>query len=127
MTVHNKIIAVVEPGKTAWKMIVDNFGQEILLEDGNIDRKKLGQIIFQDESKRRVLNRCTHPSIQKAMIWQVMKHFLQGTPAVHNAMKVLLLLLTTCTGKSFIVLVSPLLYESGRYLSLLKRIIVVNW
>ena len=60
-------------------MIVDNFGQEILLEDGHIDRKKLGQIIFQDESKRRVLNRCTHPSIQRAMIWQVVKHFLQGT------------------------------------------------
>lgn len=30
-------------------------------------------------------------------------------------------------GESFVVLVSPLLFESGRYLSTLKKTIVVNW
>ena len=69
---------VVEPGKPAWKKIVDNFGLEILLQDGHLDRQKLGQIIFQDEAKRKILNRCTHPFIQRAMIWQVAKHFLMG-------------------------------------------------
>ena len=108
-------------------MIVDNFGQEILLEDGHIDRKKLGQIVFQDEGKRRVLNRCTHPFIQRAMIWQVLKYFLQGS--LPFSISTMIRALTSCmhAGKSFIVLVSPLLFESGRYLSVLKRIIVVNW
>ena len=72
------LYAVVEPGKPAWKMIVDHFGRDILLEDGRIDRPKLGQIIFQDEAKRKVLNGCTHPYIQRAMLWQVVKHFLRG-------------------------------------------------
>lgn len=69
---------VVEPGRAAWKMIVNNFGYDILLEDGHIDRKKLGQIVFQDEARRQILNRCTHPYIQRAMLWQVVKHFLRG-------------------------------------------------
>ena len=69
---------VVEPGRAAWKMIVKNFGHDILLEDGHIDRQKLGQIVFQDEAKRKILNSCTHPYIQRAMLWQVVKHFLRG-------------------------------------------------
>lgn len=71
---------VVEPGRSAWKLIVKNFGYDILLEDGHIDRQKLGQIVFQDEAKRKILNRCTHPYIQRAMLWQVVKHFLRGIP-----------------------------------------------
>lgn len=73
-------LIVVEPGRSAWKMIVKNFGHDILLEDGHIDRQKLGQIVFQDEAKRKILNRCTHPYIQRAMLWQVVKHFLRGRP-----------------------------------------------
>ena len=69
---------VVEPGRAAWKMIVKNFGYDILLEDGHIDRQKLRQIVFQDEEKRRILNHCTHPYILRAMLWQVVKHFLRG-------------------------------------------------
>ena len=59
-------------------MIVKNFGHDVLLEDGHIDRQKLGQIVFQDEAKRKILNRCTHPYIQRAMLWEIVKHFLRG-------------------------------------------------
>lgn len=54
---------VLEPGKKAWKQIVDYFGKEILLSDQTIDRKKLGKIIFNDVEKREKLNKITHPII----------------------------------------------------------------
>ncbi|OEG00097.1 dephospho-CoA kinase [Vulcanibacillus modesticaldus] len=54
---------VVEVGREAWKKIVDYFGEEILLPDKSINRKKLGNIIFQDENKRKKLNEITHPII----------------------------------------------------------------
>ncbi|MCP4402999.1 MAG: dephospho-CoA kinase [bacterium] len=54
---------VVEPGKPAWKEIVDYFGEEILLEDGTLDRKKLGAVIFKQVGKRHVLNQIVHPRV----------------------------------------------------------------
>ncbi len=56
---------VVKPGARAWEEIVKSFGRDILLSDGNIDRKKLGAIIFNDISKRRQLEDITHPVILK--------------------------------------------------------------
>ena len=35
-------IIVVEPERAAWKMIVKNFGHDILLENGHVDRQKFG-------------------------------------------------------------------------------------
>ncbi len=54
---------VVEPGKPAWKKIVETFGEQVLNPDKTVDRKKLGEIIFNDEAKRRTLNEITHPGI----------------------------------------------------------------
>ena len=85
------VCVVVEPGRSAWKMIVKNFGRDILLEDGHIDRQKLGQIVFQDEAKRKILNRCTHPYIQRAMLWKVVKHFLRGVSSCVNKINVIIL------------------------------------
>ena len=56
---------VVMPGKPAWKEIVRAFGEEILFEDRSLDRKKLGGIVFQDASKRVVLEEATHPRIYR--------------------------------------------------------------
>lgn len=39
---------VVQPGKPAWKEIVKQFGREILMENGEIDRAKLRSIVFSD-------------------------------------------------------------------------------
>lgn len=54
---------VVEPGKEAWAQIVEYFGDEILLPTKELDRKKLGNIIFNDQQKREILNNITHPII----------------------------------------------------------------
>lgn len=54
---------VVEPEKKAWKEITQFFGEEILQENKEIDRKKLGSLIFNDKEKRKKLNDITHPII----------------------------------------------------------------
>lgn len=47
------------PGKVYFKEIVKVFGEDILLEDGEIDKSKLASIIFEDEDKRKILNSLT--------------------------------------------------------------------
>ncbi len=54
---------IVEPGKPAWKDIVSCFGEYVLKEDRQIDRKRLSEIVFRDPEKRRQLERFTHPRI----------------------------------------------------------------
>jgi dephospho-CoA kinase len=56
---------VVEPGTKGYKKILDNFGARILNEDGTINRKLLGAEIFSKEGSRLVLEKITHPLIQK--------------------------------------------------------------
>ena len=54
---------IIEKGRPAYKEIVDYFGNEILDEDGNIFRRKLGNIVFTDKDKLAFLNSCTHKYI----------------------------------------------------------------
>ncbi|KAK0194453.1 CoaE-domain-containing protein [Armillaria mellea] len=69
---------VVEPGTTGLKQIVKYFGEEVLSADGSLDRKKLGSVIFNDESKRKRLNAILHPAIRRMMVWEVVKHWFCG-------------------------------------------------
>ena len=48
---------VVRKGTGGWKKVVAAFGNDILLENGEIDRARLGQIVFSDSTKRQLLNR----------------------------------------------------------------------
>ncbi|MGG4265601.1 dephospho-CoA kinase [Peribacillus simplex] len=59
--------AVVEPGEEAYHQVVEAFGEDILLPDGNIDRVKLGSIIFHDQEKRLLLNGIVHPAVRNWM------------------------------------------------------------
>ncbi|MEK4013025.1 dephospho-CoA kinase [Peribacillus sp. FSL M8-0224] len=59
--------AVVEPGEEAYHQVVEAFGEDILLTDGNIDRVKLGSIIFNDQEKRLLLNGIVHPAVRNWM------------------------------------------------------------
>ena len=56
---------VVERGDRRSCEIVKTFGKEILLEDGSLNRKKLGEIIFKDEDKREMLNQILHQEIHQ--------------------------------------------------------------
>ncbi len=47
-----------------YKDIIDSFGKDILDETDNIDRKKLGEIVFKDKDKLKILNGIVHPKIK---------------------------------------------------------------
>jgi len=57
---------VTAPGGRAYPGIVFEFGSGILLPDGRIDRKKLGEIVFADPARRKRLEDITHPVILEA-------------------------------------------------------------
>jgi len=59
---------VVEPGKTAWKEIVAYFGEQVLLEDRTLDRKKLSEVVFRDMEKRKKLEGFIHPRVFEEFI-----------------------------------------------------------
>jgi dephospho-CoA kinase len=56
---------VQQPGKPAYEEIVDFFGQQVLQPDGELDRKKISEIVFQDSEKLRRLEEMTHPRIHE--------------------------------------------------------------
>ena len=62
---------VVAPGTPALAEIADNFGAEYLLPDGQLDRPALRQLVFADESKRKLLETITHPKIRKELATQL--------------------------------------------------------
>ncbi len=54
---------VVAPGTPGLSQIIKEFGEDILLPDGSLDRKKLGAIVFNDPDKRQLLNSIVHPLV----------------------------------------------------------------
>jgi dephospho-CoA kinase len=97
---------VVLPGTSGYNQVVAYFGREILASDGTLDRPKLGEIVFNDETKRRKLNSIIHPAVRKAMTWEVIKCWLRG--------------------EKLCVVDVPLLIEAGLW-KFVGKIIVVYW
>ncbi|EAE8345517.1 dephospho-CoA kinase [Listeria monocytogenes] len=95
---------VVEPGTEGLKEIVAYFGEEILLEDGTLNRAKLGEIIFKDKEKREKLNEITHPRVKDYML-EARERFFEA-------------------GEELVFFDIPLLFESHLE-SLVDQIIVV--
>lgn len=54
---------IVEPGTTALREIGEAFGPEVIGADGRLDRRRLAEIVFADDSALRRLNDITHPRI----------------------------------------------------------------
>ncbi|TKD56741.1 dephospho-CoA kinase [Bacillus sp. S2(2019)] len=94
----------VSKGSAALHQIVQTFGEEVLLPNGELNRQQLGAIIFSDEEKRKKLNAIVHPEVRKEML-------KQRDEGVSNQ-------------ETFVVLDIPLLFES-KLEGLVDRIIVV--
>lgn len=58
---------VVEPGSEGLAAVVREFGREMLDRRGELDRKRLGALVFADPELRKRLERLTHPRIQALM------------------------------------------------------------
>ncbi len=89
---------VVGVGEPAWEEIVDHFGTGILLKSGDIDREKLGHIVFSDDAARNRLNAIVHPRVMEKMV--------EGIDALRKS---------NSAGPEVIVLDVPLLIESGMH------------
>ena len=58
----------LRPGAPAWHSVVDQFGDEILVEHSmEIDRARLAEIVFNDPKKLAALNAIVHPVIFKGV------------------------------------------------------------
>jgi dephospho-CoA kinase len=96
---------VVTPDSEGLKLVVENFGNEVLQPDGSLDRQKLGAIVFADEAKRRQLNSILHPLIIAAQDEQI-RQIEQSDP------------------KGIVIIDAALMIESGGYQRLDKLIVV---
>jgi len=54
---------IILKGEPAYHEIIEYYGTGILDVEGNIIRKKLGEIVFNDKEKLAFLNQCTHKYI----------------------------------------------------------------
>jgi dephospho-CoA kinase len=84
---------MVAPQSPALSHIVQAFGNGVLGEKGDLDRKALARLVFSDPQARKRLEGLLHPAIQAVMMERV-EQFRQ-------------------TGVSAVVLMVPLLFEKG--------------
>ncbi|GGA36777.1 dephospho-CoA kinase [Psychrobacillus lasiicapitis] len=96
---------VVEKGTETLKTIEEAFGQEVIADDGSLNRGKLGDIIFSSPSKRKQLNDIIHPAIRAEMLRQKEELKKVGHPTI--------------------IMDIPLLFES-RLQSYVEKILVVT-
>lgn len=96
---------VVEKGSEGYQLIVEAFGEDILLPDGEINRPKLGAIVFSDEKKRQKLNEITHPRIRQQMLEKKNQAILNN--------------------ERLVILDIPLLFE-GELQSIVDKVVVVS-
>lgn len=94
----------VAPGLPVLDQIVERYGSSILLPGGSLDRRRLGDIVFNNASERQWLERQIHPDVRTRMETELARLAAQGCQTA--------------------VLVVPLLFES-RMTDLVSEIWVV--
>ncbi|MCP6699956.1 dephospho-CoA kinase [Pseudomonas donghuensis] len=93
---------VVEPGRPALARIVERFGPGVLLEDGQLNRAALRELIFADPQQRLWLEALLHPLIGQEIFSYLAK-----------------------AESPYAVFVSPLMVESGQY-KRTNRLLVID-
>jgi dephospho-CoA kinase len=94
---------VVEQGKPGLAQVVERFGPQVLDVNGNLDRKALRAVIFNDSAARQALDAILHPLIRADMEKQV---------AVARG--------------PYVVMAIPLLIEGGSARKRVDRVLVVD-
>ncbi|MCE8031323.1 dephospho-CoA kinase [Halomonas daqingensis] len=96
---------VVEPGEPALAEIAGRYGERVLQADGSLNRRALREIVFADEGELRWLESVTHPRIRQRIVAHLERLQAEGAP--------------------YVLLVSPLLFESGQS-ELADRCLVID-
>ncbi len=73
MVIDADIIAreIVKKGEKAFQQLVDYFGLQILGTDGELDRRRLAELAFNDREKLDALNSITHKYVSESIIKRV--------------------------------------------------------
>ncbi len=71
-----------KPNTEAWSEVVATFGREILAPNGEVDRKKLGEIVFSNSESLSRLNQIMHPRMYNIMKAQIEEYRRQGVDVV---------------------------------------------
>lgn len=87
---------VVEPGTDGLAEIVDRFGEQVLADDGALDRQAVADLVFADDDAREDLNAIIHPRVRQRIAERI------GQVAVEEG-----------DGNRIVVLDVPLLVEGG--------------
>lgn len=93
---------VVEPGRPALASLVERFGPGLLLEDGQLNRGALRELIFADPAQRLWVEQLLHPLIGQEIFSYLAK-----------------------AESPYAVFVSPLMIESGQYRKI-DRLLVID-
>ncbi|MBO8127002.1 MAG: dephospho-CoA kinase [Firmicutes bacterium] len=96
---------IVEPGEPALEEIAATFGQEVLTESGELNRRALAEKVFGNQAALRRLNRITHPRILRVIRRRVVEYRKAGA--------------------QIIVIDAPLLIETGLQ-KLVDKVVVVS-
>ncbi|MFA1548135.1 dephospho-CoA kinase [Actinomadura chokoriensis] len=67
---------VVEPGTPGLAAVVAEFGDDVLLPSGALDREKVGRIVFADPDRLAALNAIVHP-----LVGERMQELMDAAPA----------------------------------------------
>ena len=70
------------PGTLGFGLVVDAFGDQIVGDDGTVDRKKLGPIVFSSPQNMSKLNAIMHPLIRDMIQAQLEEYSSNGTDVV---------------------------------------------
>lgn len=89
---------VVEPGTPGLAAIVEEFGPEVLDDEGGLDRAAMAAIVFADDERLAALEAITHPAIRER---------IDGLLEEHAAAE------ARGAGERLVVLDHPLLVETG--------------
>jgi len=71
-----------KPYSRTWQELINAFGKDIVKANGEIDRQKLGQIVFSDPSALAQLNQIVHPEARRLAQERIETYRHQGAKAI---------------------------------------------
>jgi len=95
--------ALTAPGGAAIAPIKESFGAEFVAADGGLERARMRGLVFGDADAKRKLEGILHPRIRSRIRADV-----------------------AAARQPYVIAVIPLLFETGAYLDLLQRVLVVD-
>ncbi len=97
---------VVEPGSEGFQRVVQNFGPDMVLADGSLNRPKLASIIFSDQEKKALLESLLHPLIRERWLSHLQRLKKSDAPLI-----------------AYIV---PLFFESTAKMPEIEKVILIS-